>query len=325
MNGIMTPRGLPLMAALVACAALFVPIGPGIAAHAGGAAAGAAVSQRLLQGYARSDCACGGIDVFHQPRDANLACEIARIACRHAARIAAEIGLQRIDQIAIVIAPGGDAFAQLHAGRLPEWGEAFADPARMLIGIDAARVVASPRPLRTVVLHELSHLFFEQRTGGAHSPAWLLEGIAMRQSGEWRLEDEWNLALSVWRGDLPRLGDLWGAFPRPADQAAMAYRISHAAVERLIGDRTETIVTLTAFLRDSGDFERAFLLTFGESTEDFEARFHATLERRYRRVSVLLHVSPYWLAVAAMFLVVYAIKRYRTRRKLAAWDLEDGE
>lgn len=278
------------------------------------------------EGYLRAEPVCDPIVIYHEPRGERLAAEIGRIACAAAPLIAAELGLERTVIVTIAIARDTDAFRRLHGGRLPEWGEAFADMERALIGIDAARVLASPRPLRTVVLHELSHVLFEQRVSGAAAPTWLIEGLAMRQSGEWTLEDEWNLARSFWSEKMPRLEELEGQFPRPTGKAEAAYRISHAAVDFLLSDRPGSVVTLTAFLRDTGDFDRAFLLTYGETSGEFAERFHIRLEDRYRTAGAVLNASPYWLSLAVLFLLVYAIKRYRTAKKVAEWERaeEDG-
>ncbi|MDD3642375.1 MAG: hypothetical protein PHQ19_02805 [Candidatus Krumholzibacteria bacterium] len=274
-------------------------------------------------GYVRAAPICDAVLVYHEPKGERLAVEIGRIACGSVSSIADGLGLQRIAPVTIVVARETGGFRRLHGGRLPVWGEAFADMERGLIGIDASRVIASPHPLRTVVLHELSHVLFEQRVGGARSPAWLVEGLAMRQSGEWTLEDEWNLARSVWSKELPFIGDLDRSFPRPTGKAEMAYRVSHAAVDFLLAGRPEAIVTLTAFLRDTGDFDRAFLLTFGETHGEFASRFQIRLEDRYGRAGAVLDASPYWLSLAGLFLLVYALKRYRTARKVAEWERGD--
>lgn len=324
---------LPRCIAAAIAAVLLCPAGG--EGQSRGAAAGAEVPARPAAaddslsappaGYLRAEPVCDLIVVYHEPRGERLAREIGRIACGSAASIAEGLGLERGAPVSIFIARDGNGFRRLHGGRLPEWGEAFADMDDGIIGIDAARVIASPRPLRTVVLHELSHVLFEQRVRGAPSPSWLVEGLAMRQSGEWTLEDEWNLARSIWSDELPYLEDLGGAFPRPSGKAEIAYRVSHAAVDFLLADRPDAIVTFTAFLRDTGDFDRAFLLTFGETHGEFAARFQIRLEDRYRKFGAVLNASPYWLSLAGLFLLAYVVKRFRTARKVAEWERRDGE
>jgi hypothetical protein len=194
----------------------------------------------------------------------------------------------------------------------------------MIMGIDASRILLSNRPLQTVIRHELSHLFLAQRTGRAWCPTWFVEGIAMRQSREWTLLDQWRLAVDVAKDDIPRLEDLQGRFPRSADMAATAYRISYAAVEELTGGEERDLVTFTAFLRDTGDFERAFELTYGETTPEFSGRFEAVMRSRYRTASMLLNISPYGLTLSLLFLAAYLIKRNRSRRRVQEWEREES-
>ena len=276
-----------------------------------------------LEGYRAGTALCGTFIVYYGDRGGKLAVEVERIACESADAIASDIGLERISPVAIIIAPDAASFGRLHGGRLPEWGEAFSDSRRMIIGIDASRVLLSNRPLRTVVRHELSHILFAQRTALARCPTWFLEGLAMRQSREWTMGDQWRLALTVARGEMPRLEDLGGRFPKSAGGAASAYRTSYAAVDLLLGGEGRNLVTFTAFLRDSGDFERSFMLTFGETVDEFSGRFEAVMRSRYHGTALLLNISPYGVGLSLLFLAVYLVKKGRNRRRIREWERED--
>lgn len=278
-----------------------------------------------LEGYQSSSAECGTYIIYFSEKGERLAAEVEKMVCRSADEIAAGIGLEEVSPVAIIIAPDTPSFTRLHSGRLPEWGEAFGDSRRMIIGIDASRVLLSGRPLESVVRHELSHVLLAQRTAGALSPTWFVEGIAMRQSREWTLRDQWHLALTVWREDMPRLGELKGRFPKSAEKAALAYRISYAAVNELLADEERDLITFTAFLRDTGDFEKAFTLTFGETVEEFSGRFSATMRSRYRKISLILNMSPYGLTLTLLFLLAYLIKRSRSRKRVEQWERENAE
>ena len=279
----------------------------------------------ILDGYYARPASCGTYIIYYADRGEKLAIEIEKIVCRSADEIAVGIGLEEVAPVAFIIAPDTPAFRRLHGGRLPEWGEAFGDSRRMIIGIDASRILLSNRPIKTVILHELSHVFLAQRTAGARCPTWFVEGIAMRQSREWTLGDQWRLALNVARDDVPRLEDLQGRFPKSAGKAAVAYRISYAAVEELIGGGERDLVTFTAFLRDTRDFERAFILTFGETTGEFSGRFEAAMRSRYRKTSLFLNISPYGLMLSVLFLLAYFFKKNRSRKRIEEWEKEDAE
>ncbi len=278
-----------------------------------------------LDGYYARPASCGTYIIYFADRGEKLAVEIEKIVCSSGGQVAAGLGLEEVASVAFIIAPDTPAFRRLHGGRLPEWGEAYGDSRRMIIGIDASRILLSNRPLKTVILHELSHVFLAQRTAGARCPTWFVEGIAMRQSREWTFGDQWRLALTVARDDAPRLEDLRGRFPKSAGKAAMAYRISYAAVDELLGGGERDLVTFTAFLRDTRDFERAFILTFGETTGEFSGRFEAAMRSRYRRTTLFLNISPYGLMLSVLFLLAYFFKRNRSRKRIEEWEKDDAE
>jgi hypothetical protein len=266
---------------------------------------------------------CGAYVIYYQEENERLALKVEELLCGSALEIATEIGLENVDTIRVFIAPDRESFVMLHMNRLPEWGEAFSDLRRNVIGIDAEAVLRAPRPLATVVRHELSHIFFSQRVGGVRCPTWFLEGLAMRQSREWMLVDQWHLVSSIWKKNLPDLEDLTGPFPKPMESASIAYKLSYAAVDRLLGEQPEYLVTLTSFIRDTGDFDRAFLLTFGVSVDDFSQQFHLDLERKYRTAGALMQSTPFWIFIVCLFLLAYIVKRYRSAMKLRAWEEEE--
>ena len=90
-------------------------------------------------------------------------------------------------------------------------------------------------------------------------------------------------------------------------------------------NRPAALMTLTAFIRDSGDFESAFVSTFGISTYDFAGKLYVEIDRRYKtagndpqRRSVLAR------RLALLFVAVYLVKRVRSRRKLERWERRGG-
>lgn len=266
---------------------------------------------------------CGPFVIYHEKTSEKLARKIDELLCDSAPRIASEIGLETVDTVWVFIASDRESFRRLHLGRLPEWGEAFSDLGRNVIGIDEDAVLRSPRPLVTVIRHELSHIFFSQRVEGVRCPSWFLEGLAMRQSREWTLVDQWNLVSSIWKKNIPDLEDLTGSFPKPVESASIAYKLSYAAVDRLLKEQPEYLVTLTSFIRDTGDFDRAFLLTFGVSAGDFSQEFHLDLEKKYRTAGAMMQSTPFWIFIVCLFLLAYIVKRYRSAMKVKVWEEDE--
>lgn len=253
-----------------------------------------------------------------------MAEEVEKLLVESAGEIAHDLGLESIDRMEVIIAPGPREYEKMHKGGIPEWGAAFSDGYSQLMGLNAEAVLRQPRPLRFVVRHELSHLLFYQRVGGVRCPTWLLEGVAMLQSHEWGFTDQWSLMRYVWTERVPFLEDLEERFPSRGGEAELAYRISYAAVEELLRERKEDLITLTAFTREMGSFDEAFLATFGESAGDFSIRFGILMRRRYRSFGVLLQSPPYWLILALLFVCLYIVKRIRNYRRLREWERTEG-
>jgi hypothetical protein len=242
--------------------------------------------------------------------------DIASVGCGEIAR---ELGLDTFDTITVLLAPDEATYRSFHGDLLPEWSAAFADMRAQTLGINAAAVLRVPRPLTTVVRHELSHLLLAQRLRGARCPRWFAEGLAMFQSGEWTFADQWGLMAAVGGGDLPYLDELAQSFPAGEEAAALAYRISYVAVEELLRGNKASLATVTAFTRDLGDFREAFISTYGETPEGYGVRLRGALIAKYRAPAAVMRSSPYWLGLSLLLIAAYVIKRVRGRRKLREW------
>ena len=293
-----------------------VPCAPG--AGTTGSSAGDHGDQRVVRSL-------GGAFIIRYPERLDAMAEtVDRFLCESAGAIATSLGLDTYDTITVMIAPGIEGYRQSHGGRLPDWSAAYSNTGLQILGINSRAVAGMRRPIRTVIRHELSHLLFAQRVGGVDCPAWFLEGLAMRQSGEWGFGDEWRFTGRVVRKEIPYLEDLEGRFPVDADDAAFAYGISYIAVTELLGERPDDLVTITAFIREFGDFDEAFATTFGESPEHFDGRLHVILLKRYRNTGTLIQTAPYWLFLTLLFLLAFGLRRYRNRRRLEEWERRES-
>ncbi len=249
-----------------------------------------------------------------------MAKRVAGILNRSYVEIAGEIGLERMDTVTVYIAGDRETYRSHHEGLVPEWGVAYSRWYGREIGIDAGAVLSQPRPLEIVLRHELSHIVLAERTGGVYCPHWFVEGLAMLQSNEWTFGDQWGLVRSVGEKSLPSLDELEGPFPRNTADAVLAYRVSFYAVEELLRDRRGDLVTLTAYIRDLGSFDEPFTLTFGESPDEYSSRLHVLMLDRYGTAARLIRSIPYWGVLTLLFIVAYAAKRIRTRRRLREWE-----
>jgi len=287
------------------------------------AIARATADERAPLGYQVFRAAEGSFIVFYPPPLERMARETAILIEEASGDIARELGLESIAPIKIVIASDPKAYELLHGGAVPEWGIAFADVEEQVLGINVGLVERAPRRLSGVVRHELSHLLLAQRVGGARVPTWFMEGLALMQSGEWGIADEWRF-LAAAAGGVPYLEELEGPFPRSANRAALSYGVSYLAVRKLLHERPGSLVTLTAFVRDAGDFEGGFESAYGMTAYDFAGKLYVEIDRRYGTAGAILNAAPYWAVAALLFVAIYLVKRSRSRRKLERWEEEEA-
>ncbi|UCF05389.1 MAG: hypothetical protein JSV33_16005 [bacterium] len=275
--------------------------------------------------YVLSYSPCGPFVIHHPKRLSRMVEHVSTLLCEAVGEIASDLGLEAIDSITVFLAPDGESYQRLHRAHIPEWGAAFSSTGTQTLGINTEAVLRSPRPMRMVIRHELSHLLLAQRIEGIHCPLWFMEGLAMIHSHEWDFRDQWGLMSAAWKKQLPYLDDLVERFPREQDEAVLAYRLSYTAVERLVSERPDVLITLTAFIRELESFDRAFLVTFGETTDEFDIRLHEAIMAKYRTSGTLIQTMPYWLLLTCLFLLTFLIKRYRGRQKLETWEAEETE
>ena len=83
--------------------------------------------------------------------------------------------------------------------------------------------------------------------------------------------------------------------------------------------------TLTAFVRDTGSFEKGFRLTFGITTFQFADLFHNYLEEKYGKFESFLQTIPYFSVITILLIAAYLVKKYRMQKKLREWDDNDND
>jgi len=139
------------------------------------------------------------------------------------------------------------------------------------------RLLADTAKLRSSVFHEYAHAAIHLR-GGEAVPSWLHEGLAQIESPE-KLPTQADVhywATRVRTRQTATLDELTRPFDsnQPEDRMALVYRQSKAWVEFLLArggwDRVRHLLGETARL---GDFEAAFMATFGMTTVHLESEW----------------------------------------------------
>ncbi|MDP2469624.1 MAG: peptidase MA family metallohydrolase [Candidatus Palauibacterales bacterium] len=209
--------------------------------------------------------------------------------------------------------------------RHPEsWVAGTADPSSRRVALRTGPGLGGPGGLRSVLRHEIAHVALDAATGGNY-PRWLTEGYAQYASGEWSLEDAWQLQAAFLRRGATTLTDIDLRFRRHSTEARMGYLLSYTAVHELADLGGE--VGLSAVFRRLGEgltFEEALRRTYGISAEEFEARWKRSLVDRYGLLYLLSRAGVFWLAVTGLVLFVSLRRARRDRIRLGELRAEEA-
>jgi hypothetical protein len=263
------------------------------------------------------------------PTDQPLVNALEPLADRAWQRLTLDLGGAPAEPITVMLAPDDEAFNQFQppGESLPDWATGVAYPHSMTMAIRSYHVAGSPRQdIGTIFVHELTHLVLGARFGTHPVPAWLHEGLAMYEAGEWRFEQEWELVWAVLGNGVPRVEDLTGSFPTSETEARIAYLFSEALVGHMIA--TYGRAAFGAFvgrLAEGKSFEDALIRTVGVSQSRFEARWRAHLDRRYAWIPLITSSSALWVVMMAVAFVAYAARRRRNRKIVAEWEEEERQ
>lgn len=258
------------------------------------------------------------VTIRYEPRYGRVAQKVDQITREELPRLMAELGLEHLSPIEIVVTDDARAYDRSLTSELPNWGVAFAILEEQRILVDVHKATRAYNSLDEVVPHELSHLLARQRVPDAELPIWFSEGLAQWQAREWSLVDAWQLMQGVWTGSAPRVDDLGRTYPGEEARAQDAYRVSYAAFTYLFED--VGFAKLPEFLsavEARGSFALGFRDYWGFGVADFAAYFQDDIERRYKSKAFALQNGPLFGFAALVFVAVIIRQTIKRRRKFA--------
>ena len=225
---------------------------------------------------------------------------------------------QPVKRARIEIAPDAQRFRAMVGDRAPEWGAAVAFPAEMRIVMQGSRANASAGDPTVTLRHELAHLALYEALADV-PPRWFDEGYAAFAAGEWGRDEALatNIALAV-RG-MPSLEALDAYFAGGSSRAQQGYALAHGAVAELAAlDRARGLTLFLEYWKASGSFDQAVRQAYGMTGSAFEARWRATMRRRYGALALFADVTGAALVFLVMIGPLWVLRRRRDRARLAA-------
>ncbi len=259
----------------------------------------------------------GVVTVYYRASDARVARDYLDWAMAYRPR-PDWLSAHTLTSLSIYIAPTQSEFIVLSGGMLPEWGVACA-----ITGTDVV-IVRSPRIVelwredpREILNHEITHIFLNQYLEGARVPRWFHEGYALYASRMWGLESFLRFSVAILGGRAFSLHSLNSGFPENEERAELAYIQSYTVVEFMFEHWDEAQMQLLfARWRATGELDTALRTSLGLTLSRLEDKWRQWAGVRYGWLKLLTSATLMWILAALLFLVVFARRRARNKRKL---------
>jgi len=179
---------------------------------------------------------------------------------------------------------------------------------------------------RSVIAHELCHIFISDITGAINAPVWLHEGLSMYFEPVWY----WNsfpsmvLPISYLSGNLIPFSALARSFPPDEKLVQTAYIQSKDFIAFLIATfGMEKMKILLRELRNT-DINSALIMNYGNNTEDLEELWRTSLKERYNWVYILTQTNFFWFAVSICAIIGFVLTKIRRKKVIARMASEES-
>ncbi|MBN2530596.1 MAG: hypothetical protein JXR76_29685 [Deltaproteobacteria bacterium] len=208
---------------------------------------------------------------------------------------------------------------------LPLWSGAVAFPTQNLVMLPLQRMDGGPsEDLEVTLVHEISHVAFRAASGGAVTPRWFSEGVAILQSEG----SSFHRSQSIWWAslidDIRPLKEI-EKYPEGAKSAEQAYAQAADFTTFLIErEGWNGIRFLLAAIRDGSSFDDAFRQSYGQNVNRLEKKWR---EELFGGMGWLMHVTGdgMWLGLGALICIVgFFLVRRRKKQRLKEMEEEEA-
>ena len=197
---------------------------------------------------------------------------------------------------------------------------AFAVPSENLIVLDFGKLAGRPVHFRSVLKHEVVHLFLHVNHSGGALPKWLEEGVAQWASeGVAELIEQPQPSLledAILSGGLIPLSALRDRFPTDSRMLLLAYEESHRVVSYIVETygRSSLIEILTDIQRGS-DVDAAFYRSLSAFPWEIERQWIAGQNRGTAWLTYLAGHLYQFLFFLGALLTVAGFVRFRLKKR----------
>ncbi len=233
-------------------------------------------------------------------------------------------GVSISDTITVLVATRREQFDSAVGGHFPDWGVGCAIPEKNTIVILSPYLFPYRRSFVEVVRHELAHIYLHRLVGWPRIPRWMDEGFAMLIAHEWRFGDDWFVARAVFSGETLPLLHIEGLNLFKEGKARLAYTQSYLAMSYFLEEHGwESVLLFFRELRRRNDWDAAFMMAVGLDYAGFQQEYSKFLAEKYNWASLFSDTVLMWMLLVLLILVLYLLKRWRTKKKLDEWERTD--
>jgi hypothetical protein len=206
----------------------------------------------------------------------------------------------------------------------PDWGAGMALLEQSKIVIKSPKYMRINKSFGELIGHELAHVMLYRAAGKRWLPRWLQEGFAMYSSGEWNIGQDVLVARAAWTGRLIELHQMEDLMTFKGMQAQLAYTESYLAVAHLLDKADPYLLSdFLAMYRKSGDFYGDWRKAVGISYESWISSWLTNTSRQYHFFIFLLDNEIFWIILAVIFILLFALKMRQNARTKRRWEIEE--
>ncbi len=214
--------------------------------------------------------------------------------------------------ISIIITRSDTEYDLYRGNKIPEWSQAIALTRERIIILkieSADDIIRSPE----ILLHEIVHIFFEDRVLHQRIPVWLHEGIAQYLSGyELTINDRIHLANALVSNKIISLTAMDTLFSFNHVRARLAYIEALTAIQFIVKKHgVETLKLLIQNFNNNISINEAFKNSLGYDFIDFEIYWYEDLQSHNRWLIILNFENILWFSI--ILLAIFAIIAIKIR------------
>ncbi|MEZ4256317.1 MAG: peptidase MA family metallohydrolase [Polyangiales bacterium] len=180
--------------------------------------------------------------------------------------------------------------------------------------------------MRTLLVHELSHVALQRAVRGHDVPRWFSEGVAIEQAKEFSLERYQTLLRATFARTLIPLRKLSSHFPTRPNDVNVAYAESASFVHHLRREPYDArhFRELIEHLADGAPFERAIEKSYGANLNTLEREWLAEVRSQFGAWPMVVGGGVLWALVTLLLGLAYVKLRRKHHTKLRQWGDEEA-